>query len=866
MSNPIDKNYNQNCEGEIYRKWEESGYFNPDKLPSEKKENYSIMMPPPNVTGVLHLGHALENTIMDIQIRYQRMKGKRTLLLPGTDHAAIATQAKVEKILMDKGIGDPRKELGREKLLAEIRDFAEKSKSNIINQIKTLGTSCDWSRLAYTFDETRSKAVNEIFIKMYHDGLIYRGYRTVNWSITGQSTLSDDEVEYSEEDTTLYTFKYSHDFPIAIATTRPETKLGDTAVAVNPKDDGYKNLIGQEFTINIGAAKPLKIKIIGDENIDPGFGTGALGVTCAHSHIDYEIYQKNKEIGLIPVIGKDGKMNENAGSNYEGLTINEARDKFVNWLKDQDLLIKEEKIKHNIGRSDRYKDIVEVLPMKQWFVDVNKKIAGRGKSLKELMKEAVAKEIKIQPKRFEKIYFNWIDNLRDWCISRQIWWGHRIPVWYQDEKIFVGTEKPEGDWIQDPDTLDTWFSSGTWTFSTLGWPEQTEDMQNYHPSAWMQMGYEILFFWMARMILMSTYGLEQIPFRQVYIHGMLRDKQGRKFSKSLGNGRDPIEVIEQYGADALRLSLVKGLSAGNDSRFYEEKVVGARNFVNKLWNISRYILTDNENSGDSSIEYPEAKTEADKWILGNLNSVIKSVTKELDKCYFSQASEILYDFTWNKFADWYLEVAKIEEGKQEILLYILQTLLKLWHPFCPFVTEKIWKNMGSDKLLMVEEWPMLRYEANASTQQPDFEQTSSFEKTIEIINAIRSTRADYRIDPAVWIKAKIDKVNNPKIIEKLARVKLEGLENKGVIKLTTTDSDIYLAIGQVMDIDKEKKRIKAEIENLDKLLTGVKAQLGNEKFLINAKAEIVEGARKREEEYGEKLEKLRKQKEELGRI
>ena len=692
-------------EDKIYKLWEESGYFNPDKLPGERPEAFVISMPPPNVTGILHLGHALENSLMDLQARYQRLRGKRALIVPGTDHAAVATQARVESELKAQGIANPRQKLGREGLLDEIRAFAEGHKSTIIDQIKKMGTSCDWSRLAYTFDEPRSRAVNEIFRRMFADGLIYRGYRVVNWSVKGQSTCSDDELVYEPQKTTVYTFKYSAEFPIPIATTRPETKLGDTAVAVNPQDERYKRFIGQKFTADVGAAQPLVITVIGDAGVDMAYGTGAVGVTPAHSQIDFEMYQKNKGIGIIPVIGKDGQMLPAAGTAYKGLTTLEAREKFVAWLKKNNLHIKEEEIEHNVGTSDRFKDVVEALPMEQWFIDVNKEIPGRGQSLKDLMREAVTtghrgdknKIIKITPERFQNVYLRWIDNLRDWCISRQIWWGHRIPIWYCEDcgEIFYSDAVPDqcpkcaaSKLRQDEDTLDTWFSSGSWTFSTLGWPppkagEEIVDLKKYHPTAWMQMAYDILFFWMARMILMTTYTLDDIPFKNIYIHGILRAKDGRKFSKSLGNGLDPLEVIAKYGTDALRLSLIKGVSAGNDSRFYEEKVEGSRNFVNKLWNVSRYILQleERDESGEPTL--------ADRWIWSRFNRLIKEVTGQLDNCQFSAAAENIYDFLWHDFADWYLEISKIKNQNEQyqsgkFLLPILEGLLKLLHPFIPF--------------------------------------------------------------------------------------------------------------------------------------------------------------------------------------
>jgi len=875
-------------EGAIYKKWEESGFLNPDNLEGEP---YSIMMPPPNVTGVLHLGHALENSIMDIMARYQRMNGKKVLLLPGTDHAAVATQAKVEKILVEKGIKNPREELGRENLLHEIRNYAENSKATILNQIRKMGTSCDWSRLAYTFDEARNRAVNEVFVRMYQDGLIYRGFKVVNWSVKGQSTCSDDELEHVERKAKLYTFKYAKDFPIEIATTRPETKLGDTAVAVNPNDERYQKYLGKIFVIDVGAQNPLEIKIIADENVDPEFGTGALGVTPAHSIVDFEMYEKMKAksdaIGLIPVIGTDGKMTKEAGKKYEGLTVIEAREKFVEWLKQEGLFIKEEEIIQNVGTSDRFKDVVEALPMTQWFVDVNKIIPNRDKSLKDLMREVIEKglnndekqKINITPERFQKVYFNWINNLRDWCISRQIWWGHRIPVWYKKEQdkenkktedVYVGVEPPKGDaWIQDEDTLDTWFSSGLWTFSTIGWPNlESRDLSCFHPTNWMQMGYEILFFWMARMILMSTYALKEIPFKDVYIHGMLRDEKGNKFSKSAGNSIDPIEIIDKYGTDALRLSLLLGVTPGNDLKFYYEKIEGARNFVNKLWNIARYVLQNVEdNSRSSDIDFQDC-TAADCWILNSMQNLIKEVRNDIEKYNFSQAGEKMRDFTWNDFADWYLEVSKFEKNnsKKNILIKILKDLLKLWHPFIPFVTEKIWESVDDNGLLLIEKYPQ-SHDYNISFSRVELKE--EFELIKEIITSIRNARSENKVEPGKKIKALIFSPNNERLIQSNAsliknmRTGIEELELvqknvkiEGAIYIVIADVEICL-IGAV-DEEKEKARINKEVERLEKFITVLKNKLNNQEFIQKAPAKIIETEREKLIQAETELSSLKK--------
>jgi len=877
----------------IYKIWEESGGFNPDNFTGEP---YSIMMPPPNVTGVLHLGHAMENSLMDVMARYQRLRGKKVLLLPGTDHAAVATQAKVEKLLMEQGVKHPRTELGREKLLEKIREYAEGSKATILSQIRKMGTSCDWSRLSYTFDAPRNQAVNEVFVRMYNDGLIYRGFRVVNWSVRGQSTCSDDELVHVERAAKIYTFKYSKDFPISIATTRPETKLGDTAVAVNPQDQRYQQYIGQVFKVEVGAAAPLEIKIIADDNVDKDFGTGALGVTPAHSAIDFEMYEKQRAqgqpIGLIKVIGEDGRMTDEAGTAYVGLKAEEAREKFVLWLTEQGLLEKTEGIMQSVGTSDRFGDVVEALPMTQWWVDVNKIIPGRGKSLKDLMREAVTighnqdlnQKINITPERFEKSYLHWIDNLRDWCISRQVWWGHRIPVWYRNEsrveshepgakdnktEVYVGVEAPEGEgWTQDEDTLDTWFSSGLWTFSTLGWPNKEVDLKTFHPTNWMQMGYEILFFWMARMILMTTYTLNQIPFRDVYIHGMLRDEKGKKFSKSSGNNIDPLVEIEKYGTDALRFSLLSGIAPGNDSKFYEEKVEGGRNLVNKLWNIYRYVkLNYDLEVGAKSMDKADL-TIFDKWILVRINNLIETTTLNYDGYNFSNAAESLREFSWNDLADWYLEASKFEKGqeKSQVLSYVLENLLKLWHPLIPFVTEKIWSE-NKKSMLMTEVWPMTTEMFTAAEIQKN---TDEVNLIINIVQAIRNARSENKVEPAKKIKAVIYAGERSGLVQAQAAV-IKGLRT-GIEELEVTtqgekiEQAIFAAVGDIeiyligaLDVAKENERIKKEIENLEKIISVVKNKLANKEFTERAPEAVVEKENEKLATWAAELAKLRAQ-------
>jgi valyl-tRNA synthetase len=705
-----------NTEANIYAKWEESGFFNPDKLPGDRKQTFTIMLPPPNATGILHLGHALESAIQDIATRYSRMKGKKSLWLPGTDHAAIATNTKVEKEMI-KAEGKNRHDIGREAFIQRVENYVAGSRGTIQKQIRRLGASCDWSREAFTFDDKRNFAVNTAFKEMYDAGLIYRGFKVINWDPKGQTTVSDDEVNYKAEKGRLYTFKYSKDFPIAIATTRPETKVGDTAVAVHPDDERYKNYIGKEFKGISFAGATLNIKIISDENIDPLFGTGAVGVTPAHSLVDADMAQKNN-LPMIQVIDEYARMNENAGPMVSGKKTKEARDIIVAWLKENNLLLEEKEIDMNISVAERSGGVIEPMPKLQWFVNVNHPIVKRGgKTLKQLMQEPVLSgDIKIMPDRFEKIYFHWISNLRDWCISRQLWYGHRIPVWYKDKEIHCGTVAPkDSGWKQDEDTLDTWFSSALWTFSTLGWPEQTKDLKTFHPTDLMAPGYEILFFWVARMILMSQFLVGEIPFRTVYLHGILRDKKGQKFSKSLGNGIDPIEIINKYGADALRMSLVVGIGPGNDANFDENKVKSYKNFANKLWNITRFVLSSTE---DVSVDRAfDSYSSVDTEIWKTWRDSLKDITSDMDNLRYYLAAEKLYHYAWHTFADIILEQSKEillngqeydKVSRKNLLLNILSEILICLHPFMPFVTEEIWSSMpiNDKKMLIIESWPI----------------------------------------------------------------------------------------------------------------------------------------------------------------
>ncbi|MDO8504590.1 MAG: valine--tRNA ligase [Candidatus Liptonbacteria bacterium] len=728
----MDSNYDfQKSEPEIYEAWEKSGYFTPEKcvengIAEKDAEVFSIVLPPPNVTGVLHMGHAAMLAIEDILVRYARMNGKRTLWIPGTDHAAIATQSKVESQIQKKE-GKNRRDLGREEFLRRVDDFAKESHDTIVRQIKKMGASIDWGREAFTLDEKRNLAVKTAFLKMYEGGLIYRGDRVINWDPKGQTTVSDDEVTHEERKAKLYTFKYSKDFPIAISTTRPETKFGDTAVAVHPDDERYKQYVGKVYDVEF-CGVPLNIKIIADHAVEKDFGTGALGVTPAHSATDYDIAMRHG-LPLKQVINEYARMTV-GGQGVKDKKTTEAREAVVAWLKEAGLMEKEEETVQNISVAERTGGIIEPLPKLQWFVDVNKKFKlensrikdippGAETTLKEIMRKTVESgQIKIVPEKFEKIYFNWIDNLRDWCISRQIWYGHRIPVWYKDGEISVGMEAPkddgpasakasEGKWIQDEDTLDTWFSSGLWTFSTLGYPENTDDLKTYHPTSVLETGYDILFFWVARMILMTGFLLGDIPFKTVYLHGLVRDEKGRKMSKSLGNAIDPLTMAEKYGADATRLSLIIGAAPGNDLKLSEDKVRGYRNFSTKIWNAARFVLTNKPQMGAEKLS-----TEEEKY-LAEFEAVKKEITEHIEKFELHLAGEKAYHYFWHTFADVIIEAEKekLKNGSTEertaayvTLEKILLGSLVLLHPFIPYVTEAVYGKFRPGKLLIVEPW------------------------------------------------------------------------------------------------------------------------------------------------------------------
>jgi valyl-tRNA synthetase len=875
----IPKDYEQ----KVYEKWESSGAFNPDNLDLDPSApNYSIVMPPPNVTGTLHMGHAGMLAYEDILIRFHRLKGFRTLWLPGTDHAAIATQTKVEKNIKEEGLS--RHSLGREKFLAKVDEFAQKSHDTIENQIKKMGSSCDWSREAFTLDETRNKAVNLVFKLMYEDALIYRGERVVNWCPRCHSTLADDEVEHEDKIAKLYTFKYSKDFPISIATTRPETKLGDTAVAVNPKDQRYTKFIGKTFQVDF-LGTSLEIKIIADREIDMEFGTGALGVTPAHSMVDWQMAENN-ELKITKVINEAGEINKGFGDFSDKSTL-VAREMIVKKLKEAGLLQKEEEIQNAISLCYRCDTPIEPLPSLQWFIDVNKKSKRLdGKSIKEISIEAVKsgvfgkEKINIIPLRFEKNYFSWMNDLRDWCISRQIWYGHRVPVWYKNEEIFVGEYAPEEEgWVQDEDTLDTWFSSGMWTFSTLATnPDQIEikdgkividsaDFKNFHPTSVLETGYDILFFWVARMIIMTTFATKDIPFQDVYLHGLVLDENGKKMSKSKGNVIDPLDMIKKFGTDATRLSLIIGSTPGKDLRLSEEKIESCRNFVNKLWNISRYII---ETVGIDNGRIDSTKlTAADKSILQETKNLVVEITANLETYQFSRVGELLREFTWNELADWYLEATKFDNSseKKKILTLVLSDILKLWHPFIPFVTEAIWEQLNNSQL-MTEKWPLAKNYTNLLADFNDKE-LFLFNKTKEVISAVRNIRAEYRVAPDKKIKVIIYAGNQTDFLGSQATL-IKSLRT-GIDKLTIKETgekipnavyaslsgiEIYIPLGSLVDAEKEKIRLDAELVDTKKYLSSIEKKLQNKSFVENAPEEIIVKEKEKAKATKEKIEKI----------
>ena len=836
-------------EDKIYDFWQKGKYFHAE--PDDTKQSYTIVIPPPNITGQLHMGHALDNTLQDILIRYHRMKGFDTLWVPGTDHASIATEAKIVESMKQEGI--TKEDIGRDAFLERAWEWRRQYGGRIVEQLKKLGSSCDWERERFTMDEGCSKAVIEVFNNMYEKGLIYRGERLINWCPHCMTSISDIEVEYEEKDGAFWHLKY----PFAdgsgyleLATTRPETMFGDTAVAVNPEDPRYKDKIGKMILLPL---MNKEIPLVGDEHADPEFGTGVVKITPAHDPNDYEVGLRHN-LPIVNVMTDDGHMNENVPEKYVGMTTEECRKAVVEDLKEQGYLVSVEPTKHNVGTCYRCGTVVEPRISKQWFV-----------KMKPLADPAIdivrSGKIQFVPSRYDKTYFHWMENIKDWCISRQIWWGHRIPAWYCDDcgEITVSRETPckcahcGSEHIhQDEDTLDTWFSSALWPFSTLGWPDETEDLKYFYPTSVLVSGYDIIFFWVARMIFSSVEQMGTFPFHTVFIHGIVRDELGRKMSKSLGNGIDPLLVIDKYGADALRLTLATGNSPGNDMRYSEKKVEASRNFANKLWNAARFVLMNLDGS-EGTPHIPENLAIEDQWILSKFNTVAKEVTGNIDNYELGVAIAKLYDFIWEQFCDWYIEVAKLRlneggegaEAAKAVLVYVLDGFLKLLHPFMPFITEEIWQSIPHEgETIMKAPWP-------AYTEALDFTaEEAEFERIMTAIRAVRNRRAEMNVPPkkkaALYIDTQFEDTfrSGSMYMQRLAMasdVVVGGaMPTEDSVSVVTADAKIYIPMKELVDFDKERERLSTELKKTQDDLAFFEKKLSNPGFVNNAPAAVVE--------------------------
>lgn len=862
MAKELAKAYNPSeVEDRTYDFWIKGGYFHA-KCEKDKKP-YTIVMPPPNITGQLHMGHALDETLQDILIRYHRMAGYDTLWLPGTDHASIATEAKIVEAMKKEGL--TKEDLGRDKFLERAWDWKRQYGGRICDQLKKLGSSCDWERKRFTLDKGCNKAVNEVFVKLYNKGLIYRGERIINWCPHCLTSISDAEVEYEEQQGHFwhlhYPFKDGSGY-LELATTRPETLLGDTAVAVNPDDERYKDIVGKTLILPI---VHREIPVVADSYVEMDFGTGVVKITPAHDPNDFEVGLRHN-LEVINVLTPDAKITEDYPQ-YAGMDRYEARKAIVADLKKEGALAEIEDYSHNVGTCYRCGTTVEPRVSKQWFVKM-KPLAGPAI-------DAVKKgETKFIPQRFEKVYFHWLENIRDWCISRQLWWGHRIPAWYCSDcgEITVSATAPcacgkcgSKNITQDPDTLDTWFSSALWPFSTLGWPEETEDFKHYYPTNTLVTGYDIIPFWVMRMMFSGIEQTGKPPFDTVLIHGLVRDAQGRKMSKSLGNGIDPLEIIDKYGADALRFTLANGNSPGNDMRFSDEKVEASRNFANKLWNASRFVHM-NIDDYDVKNELPEKLETEDKWIIGTLNTYTKEIRENLDKFELGIAVQKLYDFIWDCFCDWYIELAKSRlqsEGEsaqnaRQVLVWVLTKILLLLHPFMPFITEEIWQSLPHDgETIMTQAYP--EYDEALSFPEASHE----MEMVMEAIKSIRIRRAEMNVPPSrkakVYIAAKEQKPykNGSKFIIKLAsanEVEVGSLfEVDGAVTIVTADAKIYIPMDELVDKEAELKRLNKELENAQKELTMAQGKLNNEKFVSKAPQAVVDKVKTTAEKMTEKI-------------
>ncbi len=862
-----DKFNPKNFEEEIYKRWEEKEYFKPSE--DKTKKPYTIVIPPPNITGKLHMGHALDETLQDILIRYKRMEGYNCLWLPGTDHAAIATEVKIVEKLKQQGI--EKKNLTREQFLEKAWEWKKEYGGTILNQLKKLGCSCDWSRERFTMDEGLSNAVKYVFIKLYEKGLIYKGKRMINWCPSCNTSISDAEVEFEEESTHLWHIRYKvkdEDKYLIVATTRPETMLGDTGVAVHPEDERYKDLVGKKVILPI---MNKEIPIVADDFVEKEFGTGAVKLTPAHDPNDYAASQRHN-LEIIEVFDENWKMG-NLVPEYKGLDIYEARKRIVEKLQEIGALVKIEDYTHNVGKCYRCHHTIEPKISEQWFVKMKPLAEPAIKAVKD-------GKTRFIPERFDKIYYNWMDNIQDWCISRQLWWGHRIPAYYctKCNNIMVTESIPHKcekcgntEFTQDEDTLDTWFSSALWPFSTLGWPEQTEDLKYFYPTSTLVTGYDIIFFWVARMIFSAIEHTGKVPFKDVFIHGIVRDSLGRKMSKSLGNGIDPLEIIEKYGTDALRFSLVLGISPGNDIRYMPEKLESAANFANKLWNASKFVLGNLE-----EIDYdtmPQKLCYEDKWILSKLNKLIKETTINLNNYDLGVWTQKVYDFIWGEFCDWYIEMVKprlydkenkTREAAQYTLNKVLGDSLKLLHPIMPFITEEIYTKLyNNDESIMISSWPKYSEEFNFAKEE------KQIEKIKQIIIGIRNIRTNMNVHPAkkstlIFVTENDEEmiIDSQEFIKKLGfadKIIVQGNKNnipQNAMSVLSEELEVYLPFDELVDIEEEKKRLQGEKQKLEAEVERASKMLSNPGFVNKAPENKIKEEKEKLERYKQMLENV----------
>ena len=878
MASQMEKNYNPaSVESYWYERWEKNGYFH--SKPNPEKKPYTIVIPPPNITGKLHMGHALDNTLQDTLIRYKRMCGYETLWLPGTDHASIATEVKIVEQLAKEGT--LKTDIGREKFLERAWQWREQYGKTIVKQLRKLGSSCDWERERFTMDEGCNRAVTKVFVNLYNKGLIYRGDRIINWCPACKTALSDAEVEYEEQKSFLWHIRYDapdKSYSITVATTRPETMLGDTAIAVHPDDERYKDLIGKTVVI---PAVDREIPIVADSYCEMEFGTGAVKITPGHDPNDFEVGLRCN-LPVMNVFTADGHINE-LGGKFCGMDRFECRKAIVDELDRIGSLVKTEPYAHNVGTCYRCHTTIESIVSKQWFV-----------SMKPLSIPAIdavrSGDIKFVPERFDKTYFNWMENIRDWCISRQLWWGHRIPAWYCDScgKTIVQEKAPQkcphcgGAVHQDEDVLDTWFSSGMWPFSTLGYPDETEELKYYYPTSTLVTGYDIIFFWVARMIVFGEEVMHKKPFDTVFVHGIVRDSLGRKMSKSLGNGIDPLEVIDKYGADSLRFSLLTGNSAGNDMRFYWEKVESARNFCNKIYNAARFVLMNLGEDWKSKEIDTLPLDLSDKWILYRLNDVVCQATQNMENFELGLAVQKVYDFIWTEFCDWYIEMSKqrlygddiqAKETAQNVLVYVLRRSMQLLHPFMPFITEELYQRLPEHgETIMLSEWP------KEDDSGKYAEESKKLEAGMEIVRSVRNLRAEMQVPVSQKISMKIvaNSANAPifeSIIPYLLRLagaadakvyaSAEGFD-KNDVHLVCSAAEVYIPLASLVDIEKEKERVNKEIERLNGEIARYNGKLNNPNSVSKAPENVVNEEKRKLTVAEGMLEKLLKRKEQLG--